>query len=66
MLIPQAELLRLAAKHEPEASSSPPRYRRATCVDCGRPMIRMWHLWLLDGGFKKEVHLCKRCGKKWA
>lgn len=55
----------LAEKHEPEASSSPPSYRMATCVTCGKRMIRMWHLWLKTGGFKKEIHMCKRCGKEW-
>lgn len=62
LLISQAELLALVNKHEPEASASSPEYRLATCVKCGTPMIRMWHLWLGDGGFKKEVHLCGRCG----
>ena len=60
----QTILLRLANKHEPEASQSPQRYRRATCVNCEKPMIRMWHCWLHTGHFKKEVHVCKRCYKK--
>ncbi len=63
--ITPAELLRLANLHEPEASASPPSYRMATCVRCGRRMARMWHLWLHDGGFKKEIHLCRRCGKHY-
>lgn len=25
----------------------------------------MWHLWLDDGGFKKEVHMCRRCGRDY-
>ena len=65
MNISQNELRRLADKHEPQASASPPAFRMATCVACGKRMVRMWHLWLRDGGFKKEVHLCRRCGKAY-
>lgn len=65
LLIPQQVLLELANRHEPFASSSPPGYRKATCVDCGKTMTRMWHCWLRDGGFKKEIHLCRRCGAQW-
>jgi hypothetical protein len=28
-------------------------------------MTEMWHIWLKDGGFKKEIHLCKKCGYKY-
>lgn len=55
----------LANMHEPEASASPPSYRMATCVQCGRRMVCMWHLWVSNGGFKKEVHMCRRCGKRY-
>ena len=65
MNISQNELRRLADKHEPQASASPPSFRMATCVVCGRRMVWMWHLWLRDGGFKKEVHLCRRCGRAY-
>lgn len=64
-VISQEELLALANKHEPEASSSQPEYRQATCVKCGRKMIWMWHLWLHTGGFKKEIHMCGDCGEKY-
>jgi hypothetical protein len=63
--IPQSQLLEWANKWEPEASASPPAYRKASCVQCGEPMVEMWHLWLSDGGFKKEVHLCRTCGEEW-
>ena len=63
--ITQRQLAELCDRHEPMASASPPRFRRATCVNCGRPMLRMWHLWLAEGGFKKEVHMCRRCGKAY-
>ncbi len=59
----QDEIACLAEMHEPEASASPLAYRMATCVVCGRRMIRMWHAWTSSGGFKKEVHLCRRCGR---
>lgn len=59
----QSELARLANLHEPEASASLPTYRPATCVVCTRPMTSMWHLWLHEGGFKKEIHMCLRCGE---
>lgn len=59
--IPMEERARLALLHEPAASSSPDGYRRATCVVCSDPMVEMWHLWLDDGGLKKEIHMCARC-----
>lgn len=58
----QGALADLANQWEPEASASPPSFRRATCVVCAQPMERMWHLWLQEGGFKKEIHMCARCG----
>ena len=61
-MITQEELVRLANLHEPEASASPPSFRKATCVVCKDPMVEMWHLWLHEGGFKKEIHMCIRCG----
>lgn len=27
-------------------------------------MTRMWHLWLHEGGFKKELHMCGPCGRQ--
>lgn len=62
MDVPQSVLVELAERWEPEASASPPGFRRATCVICGRPMESMWHLWIHEGGFKKELHACKECG----
>jgi HNH endonuclease len=63
--ISQEELLKLANQYEPQASSSPPSYRQATCVKCGKKMIYMWHLWLKEGGFKKECHMCFDCGRPY-
>ena len=64
-MITQKQLEVLANKWEPEASQSEPGYRKATCVDCGRVMVEMWHCWLNQGGFKKEVHLCNQCGASY-
>lgn len=65
--IPQQELLRLAEHWEPEASQSPQKYRFATCVKCGRRLfLGMYHLWICVGGFKKELHMCRRCGQDYA
>lgn len=67
--ISQRALYWLAMRWEPSASASPPSYRRATCVVCGKPMWRMWHLWISyhDHGtrFIKEIHMCRRCGKPY-
>lgn len=63
--IPKEELLRLANQWEPEASAAPPGYRKATCAGCGAEMVEMWHCWLHEGGFKKEIHLCWTCGEPW-
>lgn len=59
--MPMWERARLALVHEPKASNSPDSYRLATCVVCERPMVAMHHLWLDDGGLKKEIHLCHVC-----
>lgn len=64
--IPQEELMRLAERHEPEASESKPSFRKATCVVCESPMVVMAHYWLKytdSQGQKwvKELHLCREC-----
>ena len=60
--VPQRKLHLLAELHEPKASASPQSFRRATCVACGRQLLgRMWHCWLHEGLFKKEIHLCDPC-----
>ncbi len=68
--IPHEELVRLAERWEPEASSLPPGFRRATCVKCAEPMVAMWHVWYdhtFDDGrrFIKELHLCWSCGLEY-
>jgi len=42
-----------------------PEYRRFTCAGCGKEMNRAWHIHCLDGGYKREFHLCKKCGKEY-
>jgi hypothetical protein len=59
--ISQKKLRLLVQLHEPKASKSKQQFRMATCVACGNPMIEMWHCWLEQAGFKKEVHLCDHC-----
>lgn len=61
--IPQEVLVELANRWEPEASSSPIGFRKATCVVCAAPMVEMFHIWIKDGGFKKELHMCLECGE---
>jgi RNase P subunit RPR2 len=59
-MITQQELVRLANKWPIKWK---PEYRRPICIGCGRNVAVMWHIWLDEGGYKKEVHLCKKCGK---
>ena len=43
-----------------------PQFRFATCASCGRKLyFGMWHVFLKAFGNKREVHLCKRCGKQY-
>jgi hypothetical protein len=55
-------LARLAAKWDIDWE---PKYRRATCADCGQNVHKMWHCWFKAGGYFKEIHLCRKCYKKW-
>lgn len=41
-----------------------PEYRGFRCAKCQRPMRKAWHVWLRKGGFKLEVHFCKKCFKE--
>lgn len=42
-----------------------PEYRTFTCGRCGRTIRKSWHIHCKEGGFKREFHLCKSCGKKY-
>lgn len=59
-LVSQKTLLRLARSY-PKPNLAKQEYRQATCANCERPMVRMYHCWLTQGGFYKELHLCKTC-----
>jgi len=61
-MITQKQLVALADKWEIDFT---PQYRMATCADCGAKVYRMWHCWFVAGGYKKEIHLCRKCGKKY-
>jgi len=41
-----------------------PEYRVFRCAKCQKPIRKAWHVWLNKGGFKLEVHFCKKCFKK--
>ena len=69
--ISQAELMRLAEQWEPEASQTPPGFRKSKCVVCGQSFDSFWHCWLdyVDGEgtrWKKELHFCWDCGREYA
>ena len=69
--VPHGELVRLVQQWEPEASQSPPGFRKATCVKCAQPMVECWHLWFdhVDEQrvhWRKEAHLCQTCGADYA
>jgi hypothetical protein len=43
-----------------------PTFRRPACASCGRTMyFRMWHIFSDKYGYKREIHLCGRCGRKY-
>lgn len=69
--ISQETLMELALKWEPEASRSPQKFRKATCVVCAQEMTEMWHCWLRftdpEGQrWVKELHFCSTCYPKYA
>ena len=62
--IPLRERLRLAMYWETgpyPASASADGFRLATCVVCAKPMVAMWHLWVVGASIKKEIHMCHAC-----
>ena len=42
-----------------------PKYRRSVCTVCLKEGNKFWHIWLNSHGWKKEVHVCKKCGLKY-
>jgi len=57
-MISQKDLVRLANKWEINWKQE---YRLPSCADCGKKGYKFWHCWLKDGGYFKELHLCRRC-----
>ena len=41
-----------------------PVYRSFKCGSCKKFIRKAWHVWLKDGGWKVEVHLCMKCYAK--
>lgn len=65
LFILQDELLELARKWEKDITFLP-SLRRPTCAKCGYEMDgQMWHCWLKDGEYFKEIHICRECGDKY-
>jgi len=60
----RAKLVALAESWEPEASQSPPAVRLSRCAACGKRVYRPLHMWLEHDGWKKEMHLHRRCGRR--
>ena len=67
MLYPRVRqhvLQALADKFEPEFEQ---QYRHARCAGCERRLWwKMYHCWLESGVWRKEIHLCRRCWRRYA
>lgn len=61
-MITQEQLAALQAKWDIDMY---PTFREPLCNDCGRVCRKVWHLWLEHDGWKKEGHVCEKCGKKY-
>jgi len=42
-----------------------PKYRRSLCTSCLKQGNKFWHIWLDEGGYKKEIHICRKCGLEY-
>jgi len=42
-----------------------PEYRGFTCAGCLKKIRKAWHIHFMEDGYKREFHLCKKCGKKY-
>ena len=42
-----------------------PKYRGFRCANCQKYMHKAWHIWFDYKGFKCEIHLCRKCYKKY-
>jgi hypothetical protein len=59
MSISQNELLKLVI---PWDVNYIPEYRRFVCAKCGCEMDMAWHIHFVEHGYKREIHLCNKCG----
>lgn len=62
-MITQEELQELVDQWD---VSYEPTFRRPGCARCGRTLwFRMWHVFLKEFGNRREIHLCKHCGRHY-
>lgn len=57
----QEEILKIVKKWKIKWN---PEYWGFRCAKCQKPMRKAYHCWLNKGGFKLEVHFCKKCFKE--
>ena len=57
-------LLNVATKKFPIDFNNP-EYREFTCARCYRKVRKAWHIHCHDLWWKREIHLCFSCGKKY-
>ncbi|MDO8663717.1 MAG: HAD family phosphatase, partial [Candidatus Wildermuthbacteria bacterium] len=41
-----------------------PIYKMFTCDECGKNMVKAWHVWANLKGLLAETHFCKKCGER--
>lgn len=61
-MISQSDCVKLLNKWKIDMT---PQYRRFICAGCGKQMYKAWHIHCLEGGYKREFHLCRKCGKHY-
>ncbi|OHA62206.1 MAG: hypothetical protein A3E07_01700 [Candidatus Wildermuthbacteria bacterium RIFCSPHIGHO2_12_FULL_45_9] len=54
----QEELLRIVERWNINPN---PEYRGFRCAQCQEYIIKAWHHWLKEGGYKTPVHVCQVC-----
>ena len=42
-----------------------PQYRGFICGGCGKTVRKAWHIHVKKFPYKRELHLCRKCGKKY-
>lgn len=51
-------------EHAP-VESIKPEYRAPTCFCCAKFIRKAWHIHYKWKGNHRELHLCRKCGKKY-